>query len=655
MMGRHRREHHTKADDTRHTAASPSNRASTDERGVAEPAGEPLRALVAGLPGAAVHIRGDAVWFNSFAEALIGYETSELAHVDTWFATVFPRDEPRARQIYEGSRRAHFSQPDVLTITRKDGTSRLVEFSGYTGIGEEVWFMRDLTETRHAEETLHNREQRLQVTVDVAGLGTWEWEVNTGHMVGDETARHLFGLGDKPDQATYEAYLDRVHSDDRPRLEDAIGAAIETRSSFDVEFRVRRDEARYRWLHVRGTVAEDGDSPGLRVIGAIQDIDDHKHLNERLIHAARMESLGQLAGGIAHDFNNLLVVIQGHLEFVAAESSLTDGATKRLDSIAGAVARGSDMVSSLMQLGRSTAKTAGTVDINAWFEAGMDTLRQLVGENIAVEYQLDSTAPFVRFDEAHLAAVALNLATNARDAMPRGGVLRITTRNVPSHDFPVRDADQPAVEVGVTDTGVGMDAATRDRIFEPFFTTKAPGVGTGLGLASVYEAILDAGGEISVTSTPGSGSTFTIHLLAVEPDAEATENEALPIERPVRDDLIMVAEDDAEVLELAADILRSAGYRVLEALGSQEALEYVAAGEKPDLLLTDVVMPDLSGPRLAARLVDQLPDLPVLYMSGYASEGSAGVKIDDDDLIRKPFSHRHLLERVAQRLPRNQR
>ncbi len=174
-------------------------------------------------------------------------------------------------------------------------------------------------------------------------------------------------------------------------------------------------------------------------------------------------------------------------------------------------------------------------------------------------------------------------------------------------------------------------------------------------MASVYEAVVDAGGEIAVDSTPGRGSVFTIRLPAAEPANEATEIEPKPIEeRSVSDELIMVVEDDAEVLELAADILRSAGYRVLEALGAHEALEYIGAGEHPDLLLTDVVMPELSGPQLAAQLLGQRPYLPIIYMSGYASEDSAGVAVDEDDLIRKPFSHRHLINRVEQRLSRSE-
>jgi PAS domain S-box-containing protein len=654
MMGRHRRQHHSKGDGGT-TGSLSSAQPAVEKHGNGGEAGCELRALVEGFPGPAAHLRGDDIWFNAFAEALIGYEPSELKSVNEWFVAVFAKNEPEARDTYWTSRRAGFPKPDVLTITHKDGTKRVVEFSGYTGVGEEVWFMRDLTAARQAEEALRDREQRLQVTVDLAGLGIWEWETETGQISGDEKARRLFGVGDRPEDATYRAYLDRVHSDDRPRFEDAIGDAVETRSSFDVEIRVQPDRGRSRWLHVRGVVVDDTDSPSVRLVGAVQDVDEQKRLNQRLIHAARMESLGQLAGGIAHDFNNLLVVIQGHLEFVAAEPGLSPGATKRLDSMAMAIARGAEMVSSLMELGRSSTKTAGTVDINAWFKAGVDTLKQLVGEGIEVDYLLDAAQPFVRFDEAQLSAAVLNLATNARDAMPHGGVLHVSTRNTWSHRASDDHADLPLVEISLADTGVGMDSATCDRIFEPFFTTKAPGVGTGLGLASVYEAIVDAGGEISVNSTAGRGSVFTIRLPVAEPAGEATETEPKPTEeRPASDGLVMVVEDDAEVLELAADILRSAGYRVLEALGAHEALEYIEAGEHPDLLLADVVMPELSGPQLAAQLADQRPDLPVIYMSGYASEDSAGVAVDEDDLIRKPFSHRHLINRVEERLSRSE-
>ena len=651
-MGLHRRRQHTKPERTRQPVLLASMESSAAERSGGDAAAERLRALVADYPGAAVHLHGNAIWFNSFVEELIGYEASDLATLDDWFATVFVDLEQQAREVYETSRGNRFPKPEVLTITRKDGAQRVVEFSGYMGKGEEVWFLRDLTETRRAVQALRDREERLQVTVDVAKLGTWEWDVDTGRMTGDDTARRFFGLSDEPDEATFDAYIGRVHSDDRPRLEDAIGTAIETRLPFDVELRVRRDEGRGRWLHVHGIVGQEVDSQGLRVIGAIQDIDDHKRLDERLIHSARMESLGRLAGGIAHDFNNLLVVIQGHLEFVANEPELSADTAKRIQSIASAVTKGAEMVSSLMQLGRSTSEIAGTVDINTWLGSRSDTLQQVVGKNVAVEYELEATAPFVRFDEARLASVVLNLATNARDAMPRGGVLRIATRNSPANNEAGSDAERQTVEVVFADTGVGMDPATRDRIFEPFFTTKGPGVGTGLGLASAYEAVLDAGGEISVASVLGEGAVFTTYLPSVQPDRTDPEPKPVQLERPVHDELIMVAEDDAEVLELAADILRSAGYRVLEALGPHEALEYVAVGEQPDLLLSDVVMPDLSGPELAARLGDQLPALSVLYMSGYASEASTD--LDDDDLIRKPFSHHHLLDRVAKRLSGNE-
>ena len=648
MLSRHRRHHPTDRSPAR--VISTVMEASSVGSGNEEAGGGSLRALVAGFPGAAIHLKGKQLWFNSFTESLIGYHPSQLADVDQFFAVVFPGSAPRVRATYERSRAAGFPQPDVLTLIRNDGAHRMVEFSGFSGDGEEVWFLRDLTDAHRAGEALRDREQRLDVAVKVARLGTWEWDVGTGRLVGDDTARRLFGIGDTSDEETYEAYLDRVHRDDRSLLENAVNEAIRRRSAFDVEIRVRRGESRTRWVRIRGMVDyETAERP--RVVAAVQDIDDHKRLDEQLIHAARMESLGQLAGCIAHDFNNLLVVIQGHLEFVADERGLSATAARRVDSIASAVARGADLVASLMQLGRSSASTTGPVDLNAWLVAAADTLRQLVGEDISVEYQLDARPRYVDMDEARLASVVLNLASNARDAMPSGGVLRIATRDAIPKPGLATDADLGGVNLIVADTGIGMDRATRKKIFEPFFTTKAPGVGTGLGLASAYEAVLDAGGEIDVASVPEEGATFTIFLPTVaEPPADVTTPpESTPV--PVQEGLILIAEDDAEVLELAADILRSAGYRVLEALGPHEALEYVAAGETPDLLLADVVMPDLSGPALATRLLERLPDLLVLYMSGYASAGRTGVEIPPNDLVRKPFSHAELLERVAAALP----
>jgi signal transduction histidine kinase/CheY-like chemotaxis protein len=607
----------------------------------------PLRTLVASYAGPAAYVGGGRLWLNRHAETMTGFGAAELPSVEAWFDGVFRGDAARSRSAYESSRRRGFPQSDVLTIRRSDGTPRRVEFTGYLGDGEEVWFMRDVTASLQAEQVLRNREQRLRLTADAAGLGTWEWDIVTGRVVSDATARRLFGLHEEEQARTFDDYLARIHPDDRAQLEDAIGTALETQSAFDTEFRVRSHHRRDRWLRCRGVVAEGESSAGTTVIVAVQDIDDHMRLDERLIHAARMDSLGQLAGGIAHDFNNLLAVVQGQAEFVAADPDISEASRSRLASIERAAAKGAEMVSSLMELGRSNTAAATVVDINRLLGTGADALRQVVGADVTVELGLDAEVPFVRFSEARLAAAILNLVTNARDAMPGGGTLRIQTDNPPQPHGDV--PEPPPVQLTIQDDGVGMDRPTRQRIFEPFFTTKPPGIGTGLGLTSVYDAVMDAGGVIDVTSTPGKGSKFAIWLPGAVPDHAVEADPAMVMTHTPGGQTILVVEDDAAVLEVTAEVLRSAGYRVVEALGSDEALEAVAGGETPSLLLTDVVMPDLTGPQLAARITEQLPAIRVLFMSGYASADRTGAALAEEELLRKPFSHQHLLERITMR------
>jgi CheY-like chemotaxis protein len=347
-----------------------------------------------------------------------------------------------------------------------------------------------------------------------------------------------------------------------------------------------------------------------------------------------MESLGQLADGVAHDFNNLLAVIGGQIEFVKQEPGLSDKNRARIESVERAVARGAGMVAALMQLGQPTAASSRAIDVHEVLGASADALQQIAGSDITVRLQLGASRRHVRFDEARFTAMVLNLVTNARDAMPLGGHLAIATRNT----------DPASLELTVEDTGIGMDHVARDRIFKPFFTTKTSGLGTGLGLASVYDAVLDAGGTIDVASTPGAGSVFTIPV--TEPTG--THEGAAHATHERRDDArqtVLVVEYDASILEMTCDVLRGAGYEAIPALGPQAALE-LAATRRPDLLLTDIVMPGLPGPVLADRLRERLPQLRVLFMSGYTKDRHGADPIDPADLIPKPFTHDELIARV---------
>jgi len=611
----------------------------------------PLRALVEGFPGAAAHIKGEVIWLNRMAEEIVGYRASELTTLDAWGNAVHRQVEPQAKTVYLAARSEGFPRPVVLTVYRRDGSPRLVEFSAYLGGDEEVWIMRDVTDARRAEQELRDREQRLQVAVATAGLGIWEMDLNAATIASDSSTRRLFGLSDHGRSNLLADHLERVLPDDRSRLEEAINTAVENQSTLDIELQARSVQGRARWLRLHGTAVLDGETPQARLIGAVHDIESYKRMDERLLHAAQMESLGNLAGGVAHDFNNLLAVIRGQVEFVAREPNLSEKAAVRLQSIERAVTKGAEMVASLMQLGQPQAPTTELIDVNEVLESTAASLERIVGEDVKIELQLRAVAPFVKFGEGRLSAVVINLATNARDAMPVGGLLTIATTTTPATEQAPDGADQQWLRLTVEDTGIGMDAETRARIFEPFFTTKAPGLGTGLGLASVYDAVIDAGGVIEVDSVPGQGTTFSIDLPCTRSTSRPADTTATLNQPAAQGQVVMVVEDDATILEVTADILRGAGYRVIEALGPGQAQEVVASGQRPDLTLTDVVMPELSGPQLAANLRRQIPGMPVLYMSGYAPEGRGGTQIDEALLIHKPFSHQQLLERIAHLLP----
>ncbi len=598
-----------------------------------------LRTLVARFPGPAVHVRDGTLWCNRLAERLSGYPNEEILTVGNWFGLVFPE----GRAGFEAARGDGFEREFTLTMSRKGGARRDIEYRVVRLDVEEAWFLRDVTEAQSARRELQSREQELEVTIDLARLGTWVWDLRTGRFLGDAVARAHYGVSEDLG-ATYEAYVGRITPEYRARYEDAIGSAIEARSGFDIVFEVRHRDGSRHWLHELGRVVADDAGEPVKVIGATQDSTARKLLEGQLINAARMESLGRFAEGIAHDFNNILTVVRGHVEFLQRDLSIPPKSASRLDSIHNACNRARELIDELMELGRPMVAATGLLDLHAELEAMALALRQMMGESIAVELELGATRSTVRMERARFHAVVLNLATNARDAMPEGGVLHISTRDAPVSAGPPGDA--AFIELTVSDTGTGMDAATAAHVFEPFFTTKEPGMGTGLGLAVTSSTIADAGGSIRFDSEPGSGTRF-ITLLPMAPAAATTRVELDGGNAAATGvGTVLLVEDEPDVLEVTADVVRTAGYRVVEALSAREAIDFVSSGERPDLLLTDVVMPEMTGIRLAERLSQQLPDLAVLFMSGYAAKADDAASVDPDRVLRKPFSHRQLIERV---------
>jgi two-component system cell cycle sensor histidine kinase/response regulator CckA len=386
------------------------------------------------------------------------------------------------------------------------------------------------------------------------------------------------------------------------------------------------------------------------------DITDRRLLEERLAQSEKMEGVGRLAGGIAHDFNNLLTVILGYIELLLGRRGPDDPARADLEEIQRAGRRAAALTQQLLAYSRKQVLRPKEVDLNETVSSLQGMLRRLVREDIALNFQLASKPAIVTIDPAQLEQVILNLVLNARDALPAGGLIRLEVARLPLSEVDV-PSDQPArsaeyVRLRVIDDGVGMTREVRAHLFEPFFTTKEIGKGTGLGLASAYGIVRQSNGFIGVVSEPGLGATFTMHFPVVAVP-EATRAHQAPQEELTPSgghETILLVEDEDAVRHVITTVLRRQGYHVLDAATSRQANELFEQHAGPiDLLLTDIVMPEMNGPALAQHLVAARPELRVLFMSGYAGPtfNAANPHLN---FLGKPFHASELAAKVREAL-----
>lgn len=514
---------------------------------------------------------------------------------------------------------------------------------------------------RQANEDLESRvrsdasERRLQAIIDAepacvklvspegillemnpAGLG----------MVGAERVSQIAG---KP-------VLDLIHPLDRDRYLETHRAASGGSSS-RLEFRIVALDGEERWMEshsVPFVVSPGEDASGCAVLSVTSDVTERKRLEDQLRQGNKMEAVGLLAAGVAHDFNNLLTAIGGYAEFVL--DTLDDGDLRRRDlvEISKAADRAAALTRQLLVFGRRQTLQPKVLDLNLLVADVHKLLQRTIPEHIVFVLDLGSTLDNVRADAGQLQQVLMNLAVNAADAMPSGGELRFVTNSVDVNERWARQ--HPPMKPGryvrlvVRDTGVGMPPEIVARVFEPFFTTKQLGKGTGLGLATVYGIVKQSDGFIWVTSEPKRGTSFEIYLPAVREPVETV----LPVSRKTEPvggtETILLAEDDGAVRRLAGDVLRRYGYHVLEARDGDEAIGIAAGREGPiHLLVTDVIMPGLSGRHLAKSLSALRPHIGVLYCSGYSAEVREGAGLVRDlPLLAKPYPLPELLHKVRE-------
>jgi two-component system cell cycle sensor histidine kinase/response regulator CckA len=426
-----------------------------------------------------------------------------------------------------------------------------------------------------------------------------------------------------------------VHPDDR-ELNAELNARSLVEDTVQGEYRMLRADGQIVWVLDQMVRMRNAEGEVTAQQGFIIDISERKALEEQLGQAQRLEALGLLAGGIAHDFNNLLTAISGYTGLALEHGGRENDLLRRdLREVRTATARAADLTRQLLAFGRRQVFARAVVDLNDVVREAQSLLDRVIGERVSIVTKLDPQLLRVYADPGQLGQVLVNLALNARDAMPDGGTLTIRTSN-----------DGINAVIAVADTGHGMDEPTRARIFEPFFSTKDVGEGTGLGLAMVHGIIRQTGGEISVDSVPGSGTVFRISLPGTLD--EPTEEYVAPAEGAPRGaETILLVEDEDIVRRLVAEMLEGQGYSVLVAIGPDEALEVT---EPFDLLLTDVVMPSMSGPELAGQMVDRRPEIGVLFTSGYSAEAVADRSALIGDLLEKPFTIEQLARKVRNAL-----
>ena len=471
-------------------------------------------------------------------------------------------------------------------------------------------------------------------------------------------AQKILGYGPHPVTAETWARHYGVFASDRTqllpaRLNPLLRAMAGDRAP-DVEAFVRNEHVKGSVVAIAGTPLSGGHNDVHGGVAVLRDVTQQRDLEAQLRQSQKMDAIGRLAGGVAHDFNNLLVVIQSYAELIREDLPEENPARQDLDEVLAATRRAAALTKQLLAFSRSEPVQPVDLQLSEVVSGIEKMLRRIIGEDIELFIELSPTLGLVRADPGQLDQVLLNLVVNARDAMPSGGQLTIATQNVTLNheDVDAHPNLTPGdfVMLAVTDTGTGMDAETQRRIFEPFFTTKEVGKGTGLGLATVYGIVQQSGGQVRVYSELGRGTAFKLYFPRRDEAARTLAPRAATGEKTQLGATVLVVEDDSAVRQVAARILRGHGYRVLEARRPAEARAVCDEhGSQIHLLLTDVIMPECTGPQLAQELTSRHPELRVIYMSGYPGGAAARAGALDNDAvyIEKPFSPKTLIERVS--------
>ena len=520
---------------------------------------------------------------------------------------------------------------------------------------------QEILERRRGEDALGRANERFVLAAAAVNGAIYDRDIEANTLLWTDGISRVFGYSLTEVAPTIDWWLSRIHPDDASRVEEQLRGAIEAGRDFASEYRFRASDQTYLYVWDRGRVVRDEKGGAVRMVGIMESVTELKRLEDQFRQAQKMEAVGRLAGGVAHDFNNLLTTILGYSHLIIGQMEPDDPQRLDVEEIRKAGERAAALTKQLLAFSRKQVIEPKVLEVNAIVANMEKMLCRLIGEDIQCLTELDSSAGHIKADLGQLEQVIMNIVVNARDAMPQRGRLTIRTGSAVFDEAFVRQHLGSRVgqyaSIAVSDTGCGMDRLTQMRIFEPFFTTKEPGKGTGLGMSTVYGIVKQSEGYIVVDSEPGKGTRIWLYFPRVQEEGLPLESAAAALPPARGSELVLLVEDEDAVRSLVRGVLRSRGYTVLEAGNAAEAVRISHDYEGViDILLTDVVMPEVSGRELADQLRLTRPDMRLLYMSGYTEDTIVrhGVMMSDVGFLQKPFTPELLLRKMRETLDRRQ-
>lgn len=550
------------------------------------------------------------------------------------------------RYIYRGRHKSGAFLEIEVHGTRSD-------FGGHPGI---LGVIMDVTERKKAEKALREAEEKYREIFDHAVVGIFQTTPEGRYLSANYEIARMYGYDSPEDLMTTVTDIEHQEYVDPNKRRELIDLLEKNGVLRNAVFEVYRKDGSHAWVSENSRAVCDATGKITHLEGTQEDVTDRKRLEEQLLQAQKLEAIGHLAGGIAHDFNNILNIVMGYSQLLLSTQNSPSLMEKGLTSILETTKRGAFLTQQLLAFSRKQILQLQVIDLNQCLAGVKEMLSRVIGEDIELITSTRVSAAPIKADPNQIERMLVNLAINSREAMPQGGRLMMEITSVENDELHLLPDVSLAlvhhVQLRLTDTGCGMDPETISHIFEPFFTTKQRANGTGLGLAQVYGIVKQCNGTISVTSSPGKGSTFSICFPLVEDVPDSRQPIATA---PVTNgsETVLLVEDEAQFREVVCTFLEDIGYKVLEAPNPSRALQISRVfRDHIDLLLTDVIMPGMNGRQLADILVAERPQIKVVYMSGYSDDKIARIGVPDSDitLLQKPFTLEKLALRIRQTL-----